>query len=478
MLMHTTLFVVMALSSFPELPGADAPTLDVETVALERPDSLDLLDLAALELESVEIETASVDPPELSGASAPQVSESFDSSDISAFVNLSSDAISAPVLGDSTGVAGVGVMGRAEGARESLVLAKGGSRATEVAVARGLKWIAEHQNPNGTWSLVHTAGPCRGRCDHPARISNNETAFERSLTSGTALALLPFLGAGETHLSGRHKRVVERGLDALIRLGKPDDEAPGASWMDSGRLYAHGISAIVLCEAYGMTRDPQLKSAAQASIDYLAHAQDPAGGGWRYRPQQPGDTSVTGWQIMALKSAQLAELDTPRRVVRRATRFLNSTQSINGQRYGYLPPEGDREESTATRTLTAVGLLCRMYLGWDQEDERLKKGAEWLVERGPHEGNYYHNYYAAQTLFHLTGGEGPMWREWNEPMREQLINQQETRGHARGSWWVEGPHNERGGRLYMTALATMTLEVYYRYLPLYRSEAVQTELPD
>ena len=36
---------------------------------------------------------------------------------------------------------------------------------------------------------------------------------------------------------------------------------------------------------------------------------------------------------------------------------------------------------------------------------------------------------------------------------------------------------ERGGRLYNTSLACMTLEVYYRYLPLYDDGSVADEFP-
>ena len=186
---------------------------------------------------------------------------------------------------------------------------------------------------------------------------------------------------------------------------------------------------------------------------------------------------------MALKSGMLAGLQPPPRIATRATKFLDSASADGGARYGYLaaqaPAEGESPPAyNGTPTLTAVGLLCRMYLGWDHEDERLKRGVERLAKAGPRDGNFYHNYYAAQTIFHHTGGVGPMWRDWNEKVRDQLIAQQSTRGHERGSWWVEGPHNDRGGRLYATALATMTLEVYYRYLPLYQSEAIEIALPD
>lgn len=478
LLLHSVAFVVLALASMPEMPVPYGAMLQFETVSTDEVDeSLDLSDIE-VEISSDLTELSAVDATSLDRPDTP-LDVGFDSSlNAPEPVSLSAEDFAAPIVSSSFGVAGEGVDGRQGDAREALVESKGGTRASEVAVARALNWIAEHQNRDGSWSLVHGLGPCNGRCNRSADFDDAEKGFRESLISGTSLALLPFLGAGETHYEGKHKRVVERGLAALVRLGEKPSEGPGVSWSDNGRLYAHGLSAIVLTEAYGLTGDTELRAPAQAAIDHITFAQDPSGGGWRYRPQQPGDTSASGWQIMALKSAQLAELSVPAQTTRRASRFLDTVQVHDGSRYRYMPPEEGQEEGDGTRSLTAVGLLCRMYMGWDEEDERLKRGVEFLVDRGPHEGNYYHNYYAAQTIFHVTGGEGPLWRAWNEPMREQLVDQQETRGHQRGSWWVPGPHNARGGRLYTTSLAAMTLEVYYRYLPLFQSGAVSTEFPD
>ncbi|WP_197526227.1 prenyltransferase/squalene oxidase repeat-containing protein [Botrimarina colliarenosi] len=480
--LHAMVFLVLAWSTLPPLPLSTTFSLQGEPPPAERIDE-------AIDLDDVSFDLATDDLSQPLAASAPPLAAPTPdamAASPTAAVDLSTlladSAIASPTDVNLSVVAGVGTDGRSDAGKAALVAAKGGSPASEAAVARGLKWMAEHQNPDGTWSLVHNVGACRGRCDHPGKVPGKDP-FGDSLASATGLALLPFLGAGETHEHGRYRRVIRNGLRALVRLGEIDEDNPGLSWSDSGRMYAHGISAIALCEAYGLTKDPDLRAPAQAAIAYLAYAQDPQGGGWRYTAQQPGDTSVTGWQIMALKSGVLASLQAPKRVASRATAFLDSASTADGTRYGYLaapePVEGEEAPAyNGTPTLSAVGLLCRMYLGWDQSDERLKQGVERLAKEGPRSGNFYHNYYAAQAIFHHTGGVGPVWREWNDAVRDQLVEQQSTRGHERGSWWVEGPHNDRGGRLYTTAMATMTLEVYYRYLPLYQSEAVNTALPD
>ncbi len=478
--LHLVFLLLIATVTLPSLITQTIPSLSSLPAEQESLDESDHLS-ADIELQdlSEELPNESLQQQDLAdfipdplgaiGAISPSVSDP---------VSLDPAQLSSPIFSDLAGLVGQGTVGRVGEAREALVASKGGTPGSELAVARGLKWIAEHQNPDGTWSLLHHLGNCRGRCPNPSTVGNDLEAFNESLTSGTGLALLPFLGAGETHLEGRYRRTIQKGLRALVLLGKKEKDQPGASWLDSGRLYAHGICAIVLAEAYGMTGDPDLRAPAQAAIDFIAYAQDPQGGGWRYTPQSPGDTSVTGWQLMALKSASLAKLQTMKRTTNRAVRFLDSVQVHNGERYRYMPVGEDAEVGNGSRSLTSVGLLSRMYLGWNQSDPRLLKGMTWAVEEGPSKTDYYRNYYLAQLIFHQTGGSGPAWRAWNEPMREQLIAQQEKRGHAKGSWWVDDRHNRRGGRLYATSLATMTLEVYYRYLPLYQQSAVETPFPE
>jgi len=234
-------------------------------------------------------------------------------------------------------------------------------------------------------------------------------------------------------------------------------------------MYSHGLAAIALCEAYGMTHDKQLQAPAQGSIAFIVYAQDPVGGGWRYAPKQPGDTSAVGWQIMALKSGHMSYLAVPPATVQGAIRFLDSVQANGGANYGYTGP------GTGPGT-SAVGLLARMFLGWKKDNPGLKKGVEFLSRTGPSKSNMYFNYYATQVMRHWEGEE---WKKWNEIMREQLVTSQSQEGHMTGSWFMEGNDHgsERGGRLYCTSMATMILEVYYRHMPVYAKAAADEDFP-
>jgi hypothetical protein len=355
----------------------------------------------------------------------------------------------------STGAAeGGGLESRRPEVRSRLLSARGGTAQSESAVQLGLAWLASAQLEDGSWRFNHHAGPLRGKC--------RNAGFVGTTTGATALALLPFLGAGQMpHSEGLYQEAIGRGLEYLMR--RQQHTAHGGD-LQEGTMYAHGLATLALCEAYAMTGDKQLGQAAQSALDFICAVQH-EGGGWRYFPGQPGDMTVTGWQLMALKSGQMANLQVPQVTITRATRFLSQMQSEEGAFYGYMEPG-------RAPAPTAIGLLMRMYTGWPREDGRLSRGVEYLAELGPSRDDMYFNYYATQVLHHY---EGPYWSAWNQRMRQYLIDTQETEGYERGSWYFYDRHGVQGGRHYTTAMALMILEVYYRCMPLYTESSVRDE---
>jgi hypothetical protein len=340
---------------------------------------------------------------------------------------------------------GGGYEGRTAVARDRLAAARGGSLASERAVEQGLVWLAAHQRDDGGWSFDLRGSKCAGQCSH--------AGSHQSTTAATALALLAYLGAGQTHRAGEHQAVVDRGLAYLISRIVPSSR--GAD-LQEGTMYAQGLATVALCEAYALTSDPQLREPAQQAIDFIANVQHPLGG-WRYFPGQPGDTTVLGWQLMALQSGRLAGLQIPEQTLPRAQEFLDRVQGNEGATYGY-------QASGDAATPSAVGLLGRMYHGWQRNDDRLRRGVDRLVARGPDLQDLYFTYYATQVLHHY---DGPQWQTWNHQLRDRLVAQQAQQGHAAGSWHTPDYHTVAGGRLCDTALAIMILEVYYRHMPLY-----------
>jgi len=362
-----------------------------------------------------------------------------------------------------SGGSGTGIGGRGYGHREALA-ASGGTRRSERAVAAALNWIARHQMPDGSWSLDDYTKKC-------ADATCTGHGEKDADAAATALALLPFLAAGQTHQSrGTYSQNVQRGLYWLISHQKPDGDCTAGA--KGQKMYSHGLCAIALCEAAAMVpTDQAVKGAAQKAINYILAAQNPGTGGWRYQPGDPGDTSVVGWQVMALKSAEMAYLNVSPKGFDGAKKWLDSCAHGNYKElFSYTP------ESAATPTMSAVGMLCSQYMKTMKPgDPKMQAGLDYLMKHSPDavkgNRNIYYLYYATQVVHNVPG---PQWEDWNRQMRRILIETQEKEGCATGSWSPDKPTKDQwgtaGGRLMVTSLSCLTLEIYYRYLPLFKMD--------
>ncbi|HEY7426899.1 MAG TPA: prenyltransferase/squalene oxidase repeat-containing protein, partial [Gemmataceae bacterium] len=320
-------------------------------------------------------------------------------------------------------------IGRSGATREKMVNEGGGNALSEQRVASGLEWLALHQAQDGHWSL-HECDRCARDKPRPAgKISKcncEPGSTHRSDVAATGFGLLPFLAGGITHRAGKtptnkdYTKTVEGAINWLMSKQGKD----GSYTSD---MYAHGIASIAMCEAYGLSSDPRVKLSAQRALNFIASAQDPAGGGWRYAPRQVGDMSVTGWQLMALKSGQMSNLSVPKNVLKQAEHFLDSCESNSGKSptgsrqgggYGYQAGGGE------TIVMTSVGLLCRMYSGVGPGNPSLLAGVQKLKAVPPEKHpDVYYLYYATQVMHHM---QGESWRFWNTGMDEK--GQQKSKG--------------------------------------------------
>ena len=437
-LLHATIFLILAL--IPLLFASEKPALELDLYAADA-DQLQEEEL----FETVEFEEpvelaqdvdGTIFEPELTVVEFPAAAPP--ETDLSEGIFASGDT--------PTVYVGQMLSGREPGVKKVLLEAYGGNAQTEAAVAEGLAWLIRKQRSDGSWSLT-------GRYPDGAETENHNAA--------TAMALLAFQGAGYTHQSDspQHRRAVVRGWNYLLKQQTNDggfiDGLPA-----NHQMYTHSMAAIALCELYGMTQDSEYRAAAQRAIDFLVRGQSPPGG-WRYTPGRDSDLSVTGWAVMALQSARMAGLDVPKETVERVDRYLDQVAEHGGAQYAYQPRRG------ASLAMSAEGLLCRQYLGWQREDPRLQAGMENLLAHPIDYRNQdlYYWYYATQVAHHM---EGEAWQRWNEVMRREVPAHQVTGGTERGSWNPEGDRwSKQGGRLFTTCLSLYMLEVYYRHLPIY-----------
>lgn len=328
--------------------------------------------------------------------------------------------------------------------------ALGGSEGTEKAIGAALDWLVRNQEADGRWDT---------------RKHGAKADFD---TAGTGAALLCFYGWGLSHTDGgQYQPHIKKALDWLLaQQTETGDLSGGAS--ATGRMYCHGIATIALCEAYGVTKDPKLKSPAEKAIALILASQSPTRGGWRYQPvstngvpSQDSDTSVTGWQYMALHSAKMADIEVPQSAFDLADKwFDHAGGGKHGGLYGYDGP------AKTNPAMVATGMFCRQLDLVPPTDPMMQESADLLKMHSINvkAPEFYHVYYATLALYQH---QGPVWLEWNEKLKEVLPLVQRKDGAESGSWDPHGNYIRAGGRVISTTFATLSLEVYYRLLPMY-----------
>jgi hypothetical protein len=349
------------------------------------------------------------------------------------------------------------------------VLAHGGDERTMRTIGLALGWFKRQQQSAGHWKL-HEGYP------------NPGLSVIRTDTGATALALLPFLGAGHSPTNGEHHKVVARGIQWLVGIQKADGNFHDHD--ELGRqtaFYAHAQATIVMCEAYAMSGDASLREPAERAVGFLLSSQQPKTGGWKYRPldaDSTADLSVTGWALMALHSARSAGIEVPDEPFQRASSFLDSVSEQDGERYKYEPTDPPSRVSIA---MTAEGILCRQFLGATSSDTAIENGIKFLLadnnrpQWSAGRRNVYEWYYVGHVL-HNTGGS--RFTDWYSAVAHSIVDNQAKSGttrrgkDVRGSWHPEKPigspheYAQKAGRLYLTSLSTLILELPFRYQPI------------
>jgi hypothetical protein len=358
---------------------------------------------------------------------------------------------------------------RAENVRRQRVATLGGNAASEEAVDHALAYLARQQEPTGRWTIVTDGSPPPGeRPPHP-----HDAAC-------TGLALLTFMARNHSPTAeGPYRDVVTRGLDFLVSVQTDDGDlrgpqefrGPGSERAD---LYDHAIATLALGEAAAMSGDRRYSDAALAGAQFIVACQDPRGGGWRYSPRESGDTSVFGWQIMALHSAERLGFNIPDATRALALRYVERARAgERGALGSYRPGQ------SPTQAMTAELIYARQLLDEPPSDAEVREAAVFFAQPSGSQVDLYCWYYGSLGL--VQSGDRELWNVWNPVIRDALVGLQQRGGRedTDGSWDTNFRWASRGGRVFSTALATLTLEVYYRYdAPLPPAAGAKAVTPD
>lgn len=345
----------------------------------------------------------------------------------------------------------------------------------ELSIERGLKWLYSHQDQNGRWDndRFFKHDQAGSQKDGPGSAVHDVGA--------TGLALLAFLGAGNTTTTGPYKETVLKAARWLRNQQGPNGLFGTPASHDF--IYDHAIASFAMCEAYGISKDMRLKKAAQMGINYLESHRNPYAC-WRYQPRDnDNDSSVTGWCLRAYRSASDFGLQVNRQALKITANFLDELTDPASGRLGYTKRgEGSSRHpgDHATRfpiesgeSLTALGLASRFLLKQSPDRQPVMRlAADRLLAKLPdatNAGAVDHYYWFHGTTAMMSMG-GNHWQQWSRAAAATLLGMQRKDGHLLGSWDSSGVWGRDGGRVYSTALMLVSMQTICRYIRLRRDK--------
>jgi hypothetical protein len=364
----------------------------------------------------------------------------------------------------------------------------GGGTPYNRAVDDALKWLANHQSPDGYWSCAAFDTECGKLGNDTVCDGTGSPQFDVGIT---ALSLLAFLGHGDTHKSGKWKNTVKKGLKYLVDVQQTD----GNFGVESNLQYTydHIIATLAMVEAYALTRDNLFRKPATRGLEYMYKIRN-QGAAWRYSARnpemvtRPNDMSVTGWAIMVMTSAKECGLTVDATALEDSMLFLEEMTDPTTGVTGYydrggrpprLPGLDAAWPNDQTESMTAVGVLCRIFA----DPELTRPGNKELIEKGievmsrlpplwsddaPGRRDFYYWYYGTYSLYQCNTPEIPKgkaaWKAWEDTLIANIAEHQHQEGERQGSWDPQvDPWGRDGGRVYSTAILALTMEVFYRY---------------
>lgn len=502
-LVVATLFVVTAVS------GDGKRELKVEIVqADQQDDALEEIETPQEtepppEMDSIEVtvDAPSMNPTEMASEAAPAPTaepQSVKVASVDAMLSIKSPVTMKSVMGTSRGAGVRGTFTRGG--------ASYGDAATEAAVMKALRWLKATQAPDGSWGTKPEFGLKKGM----------------DKAAGAGFAILTYLAHGETPASKEFGPTVQKALDYLInsvyvvkgkdgKLAKdPNGNTPYIRMRGAGGSeYGFLIGTYALCEAYGMTKNPNAREAAEKTLGRIISGQT-ATGGWNYNMARvtkdgPDDISFGGWAMQALKAGKMAGIHLPgqEECIKKAVNCLKKRNYSEKAGFVY---RATTNHKGGTGGLAGVGCLAMQLLGYAKEKEvanALNVMRDWqpsldkeysYAPGGTRHNPQYYCYYAAQCKYQAgmckdaTPANFTLWKKWNAEMKAlytktvitvtdkagQPVTVKDPAGKDRpiGRWENKDHYNYD---VMGTCLAALQLMVYYRYLPTTQLKATEVE---
>jgi hypothetical protein len=346
--------------------------------------------------------------------------------------------------------------------RLRLLREKGAGPEVDQTIEKALRWFKSEQNRDGSWGEQH------------------------HVTAMTGLGLLAFMGRCETDKSREYGQTVSKAIDFLVAVGNGND---GKLWdvklAKDGNMtfaenpsqnspYEHAIATLALAEAFTITKRPDIKPVLEKAVRIIVDGQIKENGGWQYSYQTAGDLdmSVVGWQMQALKAAVVADVRVAGldECLRRAVDMVRDIQCEDGSFPYRSNGKSKQKVATGQSGLAGAGLLCMQLSGMKPSRSLLRTSIDHILENhvvdyASPKANLYAWYYNTYGIFMAQD----RWNTWNDMFLDQIVNNQSqdgswpptgTRIHA-----YAGTGNDKSWMVYRTALCTLMLEVYFRYLP-------------
>lgn len=366
---------------------------------------------------------------------------------------------------------------------------KGGKTKQEAAVLDALKWLKDHQSTGGFWDSdefmyndIYDGKPESDGAGNPV----NDVGL-------TGLALLAFLGNNHTLSAGKYKDVVSNGINWLKEV--QSDSGLFGEDVGNATLYNHSIATMAMGEAYYFSgKSPVLKRPMKNAVKVIVNARNNYGA-WRYdlEPNGDNDSSITGWMVFALKTAEDSKIQIDHACYEGAETWFASMEDKNTGRTGYAwgdggggpgsqpsrPPQYiEKFPADKSESLTAVALLSRIFMtdtkkvkSWKDHDnyEMMKKQADLIANKLPkwdEDDGSIDMYYWYYGTFAMNQWGDTHWKNWKKAIEQALLPNQrreDKEDNFFGSWDPAGPWGDDGGRIYSTAICALMLEVYYRY---------------